>query len=804
MENNSFKYNAFISYRHNDLDKYVAENLQRLIETYKMPKSIIEKYNITDNNFRRVFRDQDELPLSSSLEDPIVDALKGSEFLLVICSPRLNESKWCKKEIENFIKFHGRNHILCVLVEGEPDESFPEILKYREEKVVSKTGKEKIKKISCEPLAMDVRGKDKKEIYQKLKKEFIRAIAPMYNLDYDDIKRRHEEREQKRKGNILKIITSASLIFGVYSFMLFSKIYASSKELKYNQAINLAKESKELLLNEDRVSAVEKAYQSVTEYNNIELPKTPEGIYQLTDSLGVYYSDRYFYATFQLDTVGSVRYIKKDSTKEYLLSYDSSGELVLWDLKTKKRIQTVKDIRGLTYDDTFSFIGTGKYAYINDKKEIIINDFHGNELKRIKPNFYPSGLTVSNNGKYLEVNSSNVFYFYDMEKYNQVFEYTLPKDMDIRGDRYFDESGDLFIFSSRDKHFYDENGVILTTINISKKQVINKQSLPAKNIQKLIIHNDEAVVLFAKKDGKKTNTVIYKYNYKSGKKLFAKEYKGETYSIMEINTNVSGKNTILVSGFDIAYLLDYDTGKQKAKYTIDGKAVTILPVNDNEKYLLFSDQGYLYSVNPEGSGNDSDNCTWFSGIFNTQLSNYQMFLVTKVGYLTYVGDNRIIGYSNIGASNFNEIEYEEVKKEKLRISEINDLASEYNNDRKNLIYSAFYSDDKSLIFLSYNDGKLEIYDTKTKKLIKDLQLKIVNYYLGKTPNDEIIIMGTGGYVLDKNYDLIAYIPLLCDYRDNKLIIQEFYSQKYYETKIYSSKEIIEQAKNYLEERERLY
>jgi hypothetical protein len=39
-----YKYNAFISYRHSELDKYVAENLHKLIETYKMPKQVVEKY----------------------------------------------------------------------------------------------------------------------------------------------------------------------------------------------------------------------------------------------------------------------------------------------------------------------------------------------------------------------------------------------------------------------------------------------------------------------------------------------------------------------------------------------------------------------------------------------------------------------------------------------------------------------------------------------------------------------------------------------------------------------------------------
>ena len=268
MEEKEYKYNAFISYRHNDLDKFVAENLHRLIETYKMPKAVVEKYKITDKNIRRVFRDQDELPIAANLENPIIEALKESKFLIVICSPRLRESIWCKREIENFIKLHGRSNILCVLVEGEPKDSFPEELLSYEEKTIDENGKEIVKTISCEPLAMDVRGADKKEILNNLKRELIRIIAPMYNLDYDDIKRRHEERQMKKKIRIFKIVALISIIFAIYSGILFFKIYKSSEQLKYDQAISLAASSKELLLKDNRKGALEKAYQSVTKYNN--------------------------------------------------------------------------------------------------------------------------------------------------------------------------------------------------------------------------------------------------------------------------------------------------------------------------------------------------------------------------------------------------------------------------------------------------------------------------------------------------------------------------------------------------------
>ena len=48
--------------------------------------------------------------------------------MIVICPPRLKESRWCLKEIETFISMHGREKVLAILIEGESAESFPEEL----------------------------------------------------------------------------------------------------------------------------------------------------------------------------------------------------------------------------------------------------------------------------------------------------------------------------------------------------------------------------------------------------------------------------------------------------------------------------------------------------------------------------------------------------------------------------------------------------------------------------------------------------------------------------------------------------
>lgn len=140
MPLSEMRYDAFISYRHCELDSFISEHLHKKLETYRIPKYVAEKIPKGKRHIKRVFRDEAELPLASNLSDPITEALSNSEFLIVICTPRLRESQWCKKEIETFVETHDREHVLLVLAEGEPDESFPEILLYEDVKAKDDEG----------------------------------------------------------------------------------------------------------------------------------------------------------------------------------------------------------------------------------------------------------------------------------------------------------------------------------------------------------------------------------------------------------------------------------------------------------------------------------------------------------------------------------------------------------------------------------------------------------------------------------------------------------------------------------------
>ena len=185
MEN--WKYAAFISYRHGGIDEYVAKTLHTMLENYRVSGKIANK--IGKKKVGRIFRDVDELPSSSSLYNNIEEALGQSEFMIVICTPRLCESKWCMREIELFKKIRGSDHIIAVLAQGDPKDSFPYEITHR---LVN--GEE----IEVEPLAADVRGETKKEQKKKIKTEKLRILAAMLHCEFDQLRQRDRQKKMQR------------------------------------------------------------------------------------------------------------------------------------------------------------------------------------------------------------------------------------------------------------------------------------------------------------------------------------------------------------------------------------------------------------------------------------------------------------------------------------------------------------------------------------------------------------------------------------------------------------------------------
>ena len=112
------EYFAFISYQRKD--ESMAKKLQHTLEYYKLPIAVIEKEPALKDGVRPVFVDMTELGDEPFLKPAIEKALKGSRFLIVICSPRSAKSKWVNKEIEYFISLKRTRRIIPFIIEGSP------------------------------------------------------------------------------------------------------------------------------------------------------------------------------------------------------------------------------------------------------------------------------------------------------------------------------------------------------------------------------------------------------------------------------------------------------------------------------------------------------------------------------------------------------------------------------------------------------------------------------------------------------------------------------------------------------------
>ena len=277
----SSSYAAFISYRHLPRDAEVAREVQRVIEEYRLPRHVAradapaqtashtdgmptetatpgsnahsEQPRRTSRSTKlgKCFRDEDELAASHSLPGSIREALAASRTLIVICSPETQESPWVRREIEMFEQLHGREHIICVLAAGSPEESIPPILKTR----MMPDANGILREMPAEPLAADLRPEAK----TKRKAELLRIIAAVAGCNYDDLRQR--ERARRRKCIALSSAAAALAIvaIGVFAF----QFHRTSEAALIAESKTLAAASSAQFEQGNRIQAIQTALEAL-------------------------------------------------------------------------------------------------------------------------------------------------------------------------------------------------------------------------------------------------------------------------------------------------------------------------------------------------------------------------------------------------------------------------------------------------------------------------------------------------------------------------------------------------------------
>ena len=345
-------YSAFISYRHHPEDIRVATQIQHGLERFPIPRALKNQGKRID----RVFRDKEELPITSDINENIEEALRTSDYLIVICSTHTRESVWVQREIETFLKYHDRNRILTVLVNGEPFEVIPKSL--LECQVIDpETGLEKT--VPMEPLSCDWRHPSKRQRYQE---ELPRLAAALLDCNYDELRQRQRQHRQRRLIALFSGCLAASLALAGYFLYNSIRIQRANLQIQANynaslknQSMYLAAEAREQLAAGDRLLAVALAQAALPSRDN-DRPFVPEAEYVLTQALGVYNmrTDPQAVGAISLGANARIKELFLSEDGSVLALYDTRGQLTFWDPESIQQTGSVK-LNNYIYADQVLF-----------------------------------------------------------------------------------------------------------------------------------------------------------------------------------------------------------------------------------------------------------------------------------------------------------------------------------------------------------------------------------------------------------------------------------------------------------------
>ena len=322
-------YNAFISYKHAEEDIRVARTIQSDLEHFHIPRKI--QKSTGHKKINRIFLDKDELGAASDLSTEISYALEHADHLIVICSTATKESRWVPREIEYFLRNHTRKQITTVLVNGEPEDVIPDILKYEDRTYKNINGREYTVRVPLEPLSCDYRLPRK----QAKKQELPRLASKLLSCSYDELMNRRRAYNTRRLSIIFSVILAGILGFGGYLVYSKGQIQQNLEDSLRNQSLYLANESLYATENEQRILGIQLALEALPKDDDDERPVIPQAIRALHNST-LAYTTQYSYGIHTVwnyhmsGYIGSGDCALSESGRE-LAAWDPVGDIVVWD-----------------------------------------------------------------------------------------------------------------------------------------------------------------------------------------------------------------------------------------------------------------------------------------------------------------------------------------------------------------------------------------------------------------------------------------------------------------------------------------
>ena len=327
-------YNAFISYKHAPLDIKIASHVQKELEHFHVPHNL--KGKIKHKKITRIFRDKDELPITSDLTETLTNALRDSEHLIVICSTNTKESMWVKREIATFLQTHTKDKIFTVLCDGEPQDVIPEELLTADKEIVDANGFTHTVKIPVEPLSCDYRmpmGRADKE-------ELPRLAAGLLGCSYDELQRRNRQYRMRRAAAVIAAAFAGVIAFGTYAFISRQQINKNYNEALRNRSIFLATESSQLLNEGKRVDAVQLALAALPKDKRDKMPATGAAMRAIINSTHAYRTSQGmgFIPIWNYKTSHAIELARVSDNQQHIAALDMMGNAYCWDVDSRELV----------------------------------------------------------------------------------------------------------------------------------------------------------------------------------------------------------------------------------------------------------------------------------------------------------------------------------------------------------------------------------------------------------------------------------------------------------------------------------
>ena len=809
-----FKYDAFISYTHADLDKFVAENLHKELEKFHLPKALAKKRPGRKNRIERVFRDIEELPSTSDMNDTIMAALQDSEYLIVICSPRLRNSVWCKKEVETFLALRGHENIMAVLVEGEPAESFPEALLFEIEKKETEDGRIEEVKVPREHFAADVRGKTKREIKKRIPQEVQRLCAGMFHVDFDDIRQRHREQKLRRTLRLSVIIGAIFFAVGLVSTFMALRIYNQNKELEVlsaqlqanaeqilqqnhelalKQALSLAEEAERYLEEGNRQQAIATAVEALTESDGVKMPYTPEGRYILCESVRAYDIGVTARPEYQVEVRGRIQEIKQSPNEEILAILDDTKTITLFDLKKQQLVTVIAlQLYGSGNSYGFTFLGNDRFAYINSNNVICVLNLETKETVKEIELKSTKALSSDAEGNYLVAQQTDdTFVILDGVTYEETgvisdgqgdlymsIPYISPDGIMAYGYRSAQEEYDV--------HFAD----------LKTTELISSRDLGNKKVKDIIIKDGVAYAALGEFENKYTEVAAFAtaIDIQNGKKIWETAVEEDVRADeIAIPVGESGSELLFATDESVSRI-NMQTGEISFTSFINAEVVDTVVYSDPDDFMILSANGEMIYV-----GGDLNMTIDMSYRFACKSTNNSHIFYTAQGIAVAETNAKMLTvYTNEKGSGIREIDREimlPARTEALSESEAEKIAASYGLEDAEYLKHLYFSTDQKYCFVTYKDGGLVVYDVNASEVIYGMDSAYdTELCLGTDCDGYTYLAGVYGiYVLNEDMHPVMWIEHAKDVDMENQKVYLSWNANNYEAPLYTTEELLEIA-----------